>query len=116
MALPIIPIDARAGVSVNFKEIPAKVSLKEGQVKTYGKKKFRSIPIPGNSYSVFVFNADVIDAFLLERKGYKAFILPQTNKAYICIEYSIKFKDDLTKGTVTMTLIPYTNNITASGG
>lgn len=109
MPYPTIPIDAHVGITVSFKENPATVKLKEGQIKTYGKKNFRQLPVSSGSYSAFVENIQEIDTFLTERAGYKPFILPQNGFTYVCTEYSISYKDTVYKGTVNMTLIAYTN-------
>lgn len=110
MAYPTIPIEARVGATVDYKENPAKVQLREGQVREYDKKTFRQVPVTSLSYSVFVENVQEVDAFLTERKGYKPFVLPQTGLTYICTEYSISYKDTIEKGTIQMTLVTYTNN------
>lgn len=111
MSLPTIPIDARVAVNTPFKENPATVKLKDGQIKTYGKRNFRQLQVTSGSYSAFVYNIQEVDTFLLSLQGYLPFILPQTGKAYVCTDYTLNFKDNVRQGTVNMTLIAVTNFI-----
>ena len=110
MSLPVIPIDSRVGVSISFKETPATVQLKEGQIKSFGKRNFRQMQVTSGTYSAFVYNIQEVDKFLIGLQGYMPFVLPQTGLAYVCTDYSLNFKDNVNQGTINMTLIAITNN------
>lgn len=110
MAYPSLPIEPRAKIAGNIKMEPYVSNLKKGQVTAYRRRNYRNVPNKTVSYSIYVENAIELENFLIERAGYKPFLLPQDNFNYVCLEYSITYTD-FDKGNIQLTLTRYTNRI-----